>query len=44
VTIAEYEAEIVRLHALILNLAERLAAASEVLGILAEKKDRRTAA
>lgn len=38
-----YEAEIASLHAFILRLAERLAAASEVLGKLAEKKEKRSA-
>lgn len=36
-------AEIARLHDFIYKLAERLTAASEVLGMLAEKKSRRNA-
>jgi hypothetical protein len=40
-TEADYQAEIARLHRMILAIAERLAAASEVLGTLAERKDRR---
>lgn len=35
------DAEVVRLRQLVLNLAERLANASEVLSMLAERKDRR---
>ena len=41
-TASEYETEIARLHAFILNLAERIAAASEVLSKVAEKKHKRT--
>lgn len=40
-TPAEYERELARLHAFIMALAERLAAASEVLGRVAERKDKR---
>ena len=39
-TSEEQEAELARLRALILQLAERLAAASEVLGHLAERRDK----
>lgn len=39
----EYEAEIARLHDFILQVANRLAIASEVLGALAERKERRNA-
>ena len=38
----EYEAEVARLHAFTMLVATRLAAASEVLSILAERKDKRT--
>ena len=41
-TSGEYEAEIARLHAFTMRLAEHLAAASEVLSNLAERKDKRT--
>lgn len=37
-TAADYEAEIARLHAFILRLAEHLAAASEVLSMVAERR------
>lgn len=37
----EYEAEVARLHAFAMQLAQRLAAASEVLSIRAERKDKR---
>jgi hypothetical protein len=39
-TSEEQDAELARLRALILQLAERLAAASEVLGHLAERRDK----
>jgi hypothetical protein len=39
--IAALEAEIERLHRFCMALAERIAAASEVLGKVAEKKEKR---
>ncbi len=39
-TDAEYQAEIARLHALVLQLAERLAAASQILSHVAERRTR----
>ena len=40
-TSEEQDAEIARLHAFTVQLAERLAAASEVLSRLAERRDKR---